>query len=592
MSPGASVKIHLMPVLPKTPPIRPILRSRAFDHADYLFELKYDGFRAMVYLQAGNVEILSRNRHVFAEFKELRVWLGENLRVIDAILDGEICCLDDAGKPQFNDLTTGIRPPYFVAFDLLWLNGEDLRSLPLIERKKRLAAIVPNAPAFLLYVDHIEARGTELFAAICAQDLEGMVAKPTESQYDPDRTKWFKIKNPNYSQREGRREMFNSFMGYNDIAHVRELSREVVWTPSSNGGTTDRQLWYRAAKTGVAYQESFVLREPVVVEKRGVVPIAAANQRSPRRQTKLTLPRSTQAFTHPELVLWPNEGITKGDLIRYYDAVSRFMLPHIEGRILMLERHPNGVGGKWFLQKDTLPEETPEWIKTSNIWSPSRDEGSRYISYHVGADRDHLLHFAQLCTTTLHTWATTADSPDCADTLILDLDPFNAPFATVQQVALTAKAVLDELQLRSYIKTSGATGLHIFVPLLANRFTHDQVRLVAAAIAKMVVDRRPDIATVERLVRDRNSKVYVDFGQNGRGRTVASVYSPRACRTAPVSTPLKWAELDEPIDPLAFSIRTVFERLERVGDLWAKMWKHRQDIGPLCAALLHKRSSV
>jgi hypothetical protein len=193
--------------------------------------------------------------------------LAENVRVSEAILDGELCCLDDAGRPRFNDLTSGTRPPYFVAFDLLWLNGEDLRSLPLIERKKRLASIVPAAPAYLLYVDHIEARGKDLFTAVCAKDLEGIVAKPKDSSYDPERTKWFKIKNPNYSQREGRREMFNSFMGYNDIAHVRELTKEVTWTPNSNGGRKERELWYRAAKTGVAYQESFVLREPVVVER-------------------------------------------------------------------------------------------------------------------------------------------------------------------------------------------------------------------------------------------------------------------------------------------------------------------------------------
>src|SRR5262249_39996079 len=157
------------------------------------------------------------------------------------------------------------------------------------------------------------------------------------------------------------------------------------------------------------------------------------------------------------------------------DVVSPFLLPHLEGRILMLERHPNGVGGKWFLQKDVLPEETPDWIKTAKVWSPSREEGSRYITYHVGADRDHLLHFTQLNTTTLHTWATTAEAVNCADTLVTDLDPFDVPFSIVQQVALVTKTVLDALQLRSYIKTSGATGLHIFVPLLANRFTHDQV---------------------------------------------------------------------------------------------------------------------
>jgi bifunctional non-homologous end joining protein LigD len=164
----------------------------------------------------------------------------------------------------------------------------------------------------------------------------------------------------------------------------------------------------------------------------------------------------------------------------------------------------------------------------------------------------------------------------------------DVPFSTVQQVALVTKAVLDELQLRSYVKTSGATGLHIFVPLLTNRFTHDQVRLIAAAIAKMVVDRRPDIATVAPRVRARNGRVYVDFGQNGRGRTIASVYSPRARPGAPVSTPLIWEEVLRPLDPTTFTMKTVLKRIDRLGDLWAEMWKHRQDIGPFCDALSKK----
>jgi bifunctional non-homologous end joining protein LigD len=565
--------------LPTTSPITPVLRSRPFDHSDYLFELKYDGFRAIAYFQNGTCELVSRNKHVFGTFKSLRTWLAENVRVRDAIIDGEICCLDDYGRPCFNDLTTGTRPPYFAGFDLLWLNGEDLRGLPLVERKKRLKARVAPAPAFLFYVDHVEERGKDLFSAACAKDLEGIVAKPKQSAYDPVRTKWFKIKNPNYTQRDGRREMFNSFKGYNDVSHVKELSKEVTYVASPKADRDGRQLWHRAAKTRVAYQESFVLREPVVV------PAVASPQKSLGSNKKKALPKSRQSFSHPELVLWPSDGITKADLIRYYDAIAPFLLLHIEGRPLMLERHPDGVGAKWFLQKDALPEETPDWITTQRIWAPSRDEGSRYISYHVGADRDQLLHFAELCTTTLHTWATTADGLDYADTLILDLDPFNVPFATVQQVALVAKDVLDELQLCGYLKTSGATGLHILVPLIPNMFSHDRVRLIAAAIAKLIVDRRPDIATIERLIRDREGKVYLDFGQNGRGRTLASVYSPRALPTAPVSTPLRWDELESNLDPRHFTMQAVLKRLKKFGDLFESALWDRQDITPFVQAL-------
>src|SRR5262249_33656805 len=142
-----------MPAQPKTSAIKPVPRARPFDHSDYLFELKYDGFRAMAYLRDRTCEFVSRNKHVFGGFRTLCAWLADNLRVGNAIIDGEICCLDESGIPRFNDLTTGARDPYFAAFDLLWLDGEDLRSLPLIERKKRLAVIVPPAPAFLFYVD-------------------------------------------------------------------------------------------------------------------------------------------------------------------------------------------------------------------------------------------------------------------------------------------------------------------------------------------------------------------------------------------------------------------------------------------------------
>jgi bifunctional non-homologous end joining protein LigD len=216
-----------MSVLPKISPISPVLKHRSFDHEDHFFELKYDGFRAVAYVQDGRCEVVSRNNRVFSPFKVLATWLATNLRVRDAVIDGEVCCLDESGKSCFNDLMAGTRQPYFAAFDLLWLDGQDLRQLPLIERKRRLKAIVPEVPSFLFYVDHVEEKGKDLFALACANDLEGIVAKPKYSAYDPARTKWFKVKNPNYSQREGRREMFNSFMGYNDVAHVRQLSKEV-----------------------------------------------------------------------------------------------------------------------------------------------------------------------------------------------------------------------------------------------------------------------------------------------------------------------------------------------------------------------------
>ena len=207
----------------------------------------------------------------------------------------------------------------------------------MLKTAERLAGIVPAQPTFLLYVDHVEETGRDLFAAICSQDLEGIVAKPKNSPYDATRTKWIKIKNPNYSQKEGRREMFDSFMGYNDFAHVRELTKEVTWVADSRNG---RDLWPKAAKTGVAYQESFVLREP-----SNTAQLTQPSRKAARKTT--ALPRSKQKFSDPELLRWPGGGITKADLIRYYDKIAPFLLPHIENRPLMLERHPEGLGEKW-----------------------------------------------------------------------------------------------------------------------------------------------------------------------------------------------------------------------------------------------------
>ena len=201
-----------MSILPKLRPMRLSLRSKPFDSDDWIFELKQDGFRALAFIEDGTCRLVSRNGHTFRKFGELCANIAGSIRAHNAVLDGEIVCLDSTGRSVFNDLMFRREGDcYFYAFDLLFANGEDVRGLPLIDRKRRLRKLIPRKPSSLLYVDHVERRGCELFASICRMDLEGIVAKRKDSLYratDKPSPDWIKIKNPSYSQAEGRQEMF------------------------------------------------------------------------------------------------------------------------------------------------------------------------------------------------------------------------------------------------------------------------------------------------------------------------------------------------------------------------------------------------
>jgi bifunctional non-homologous end joining protein LigD len=182
--------------------------AEPFDHPEWLFELKYDGFRALAHIEAAGVRLVSRNRNAFKTFPELCAAMAACIEAETAVLDGEIVYLGGDGRPEFYNLMRRRTPQHFYAFDVLWLDGKDLRQLPLIERKRILKRIVPAQPAPLLYVDYFDGRGVDLFRAVCEQDLEGIVAKLRHGLYMPDETSWVKIKNPRYSQMEGRRELF------------------------------------------------------------------------------------------------------------------------------------------------------------------------------------------------------------------------------------------------------------------------------------------------------------------------------------------------------------------------------------------------
>ena len=278
-------------------------------------------------------------------------------------------------------------------------------------------------------------------------------------------------------------------------------------------------------------------------------------------------------------MFWP-EGYTKGDLIAYYETVAPLLLPYLRDRPLVLTRFPDGITGKSFFQKDA-PVYVPDWVRTETVHS---GDGERDIRYFVVDDIESLRYVANMGTIPLHVWSSRVSSLENPDWLVLDLDPKEAPFAHVVQVARALKTILDELKLPSYIKTSGATGLHVLIPM-GRQYTHEETRTFARLLAMLTVDQVPEISTVTRAIKGRAGKVYVDFGQNGRGNTIVAPFSVRPLPGAPASCPLRWDEVTARLDPARFTIRTIPPRFETMDDPVAAVFGKGVDVGSAIAKI-------
>jgi bifunctional non-homologous end joining protein LigD len=283
-----------------------------------------------------------------------------------------------------------------------------------------------------------------------------------------------------------------------------------------------------------------------------------APKRSRRKSTKAA---ETVRVTNPGKVFWPVDGYTKGDLVGYYEAIAPNLLPYLRDRPVVLTRYPDGIEGKSFFQKDA-PVYVPDWVRTEVI---HHEDVGRDIRYFVLDDLESLRYVANLGTIPLHAWSSRIAALENPDWLILDLDPKEAPFSHVVRVARALKTILDELELTSFPKTSGATGLHVLLPM-GQRYTHEETRTFARLLAVLTVESVPEIATVTRAIHGRSGKVYVDFGQNGRGNTIVAPYSVRPLPGAPASCPLRWDEVNARLDPAHYTIRTIPKRFQEMDD--------------------------
>lgn len=269
-------------------------------------------------------------------------------------------------------------------------------------------------------------------------------------------------------------------------------------------------------------------------------------------------------LTNQNKIYFPVDGFTKGDIINYYKEVAEIMLPYLKDRPQSMNRFPNGINGQSFYHKDVDVEKIPSWLKTIKIYSESNKEN---IDYLLCNDKATLLYMANLGCIEINPWNSTLKHIENPDWAVIDLDPGKIDFKEVVKAALVVKEVMDELDTECYCKTSGATGLHVYVPLAA-RYEYDTVKIFAEFIAHTVNVRLPETTSILRSVQKRQHKIYIDFLQNRHGQTLAAPYSVRPKPGATVSTPLEWKEVNKKLSPGLFTIKTTLKRLEQKGDLW------------------------
>lgn len=586
-------------------------RERPFSQAGWVFEVKYDGYRLVAGKEGEQVVLLSRNGNdlsgAFPEIaRAVRALPFERL-----VLDGEVVVHDESGLPSFERLQRRGRltrrpaieraavelPATLYVIDLLGFAGYDVRPLALVDRKRLLAGLLPSV-GVLRYSEHIAGHGERLYEQICALGLEGMVGKAADSRYRGGRSReWVKIKAEQtddfvvvgFTVPKGSRS------GFGALHLAQFVADRLVYAGRVGSGFTEGELGEARARlmrsiradapceippdadTGVVahwvepklvcevrFKERTgggLLRAPVFVRFREDKPPAECVAQDAERSEPAPVaepagrPR-TVSFTNLDKVFWPAEGYLKGDLVQYYRSIAEWLLPYLHERPVVLTRYPDGIEGKSFFQKDA-PDYAPEWIRRERIWS---EDAQREVRYFVVEDTESLLYIANLGAIPLHVWSSRVGSLERPDWCILDLDPKEAPFRHVVETARAIRRWCRNIELPSFIKTSGASGLHVLVPL-GRQVTHEQSRTLAELLARVVVAELPDIATVTRALRERGERVYIDYVQNGYGRLLAAPFAVRPLPGAPVSMPLRWREVSARLDPRRYTMRNAVKRM-------------------------------
>jgi bifunctional non-homologous end joining protein LigD len=601
-----------------TPMLAELGKGEPPEDGDWVYEIKWDGVRAICFIESGKLKMFSRNGNAIdKQYPELSI-LPHQVNARQAILDGEIAALDPQGRPSFELLQRRINvteasaiarlarshPVVFFAFDLLYLDGRDLRGEPVIERKKLLKEIL-KPDDVVRFSEHFETNPTELLAAVKQQGLEGIIGKRAQSRYESRRSsewvKWKVVDSEDFvicGYTEGERHGLGALVlgtrkpdgkliwagnvgtGF-DAAMVktlfakmtplvtkesplepaRGLPRKVVWTKPELICEVRFANWTEEGR----------LRAPVFLGLREDLDPPPARKHpallaAEVKETTLTIDKHSLKFTNLDKLFYPKDGYRKRDLLNYYDAVAPLLLPHLKHRPLSLKRYPNGIEKPFFFQKQ-VAESFPKWLPTAVA------EG---IEYAIGGDRAALLFLVNLGCIDHNPWMSRVGSLEHPDYVLIDLDPYECGYEKIVEAALWVRSRLDRIELVSYPKTTGGDGMHIFIPL-EPRYTYAQVRAFAEALSALGAAEKPDLFTTPRTVsRREKGKVYFDWQQIAEGKTISAPYVLRAYAGAPIATPMAWDEVTPRLRPEQFHLGNALARFDRVGDLFEGVLKHPQ----------------
>lgn len=595
--------------------------DKPFDDREWAFEIKWDGYRAIADLSKDAIRLYSRNGIDFSE-KFKKIVNSLKLQEHQMVLDGEIVAYDDTGKPNFQWLQRIGDNPNLVliyqVFDILWLNGHSTENLSYLQRKELLKdALLENE--IIKFSDHILENGRSFFQAAKDMGLEGIIAKKTDSTYKENvrSSEWLKIKIHKsdeaiicgFTEPKGSRKKFGALIlgkyfkgemvfcghtggGFNDtsLSEIYEKLKPLITKKSVfkvTPKTNTKPTWVKPELVAeVKYTEltkDHIYRHPIFLRLRDDIEsddVAFGRQKQSKKETmKKAEPQKRSGkddvvkkigkqelkLTNQNKIYFPHDDITKGDVITFYQSISQYILPHLRARPQSMNRYPNGIEGLSFFQKDA-PEEIPEWIETQKVFSESSD---KYINYIICNDKATLAYLNNLGCIELNVWTSKIQKADHPDYLVLDLDPSEKnSFEDVIETAQTVKEVLDLAGVEGYPKTSGSSGIHIYIPMNA-KYSYEQVKDFGHLLMQMVHQKLPDLTTLERSLQKRDkNKIYLDYLQNRYGQTLASVYSLRPKDGAPVSMPLEWSEIKNGLKPTDFNIYNALDRIKVKGDIF------------------------
>ena len=632
-------------------PMKAAIADRVPRGEDWFFEVKWDGVRAIAFVDQEEVKLQSRTGHSCErQYPELST-IHHQLSGEQVVLDGEIAVLDAKGVSQFHLIQPRIAntdpnsiahltrstPVVYFAFDLLYLNGYDLRNVALSERKALLHDVLtPNGA--IRISEAFPGAGEEMLEAARETGLEGLIAKRAGSRYESRRSSdWLKIKIVNeqefviggFTEPQGDRSHFGALvLGVYKDGKLR-------WVGNVGTGFTQKTLADLYAKLtplvtkacpfaerpkpdrGMTWVKPELvcqvkysnwtqddrLRAPVFLGLRDDVrpkevsrEVPVAEEPEPEKAelaatAELLAPDLKEVsmdiggrhlkFTNLEKIYYPDDGVSKRDVLNYYNGVAELILPHLKDRPLSLKRYPNGIRQDYFFQKNVRENLAP-WLRTELIDS---EHNQKPIKYCFADDRASLLYLVNLGCIDHNPWMSRSGQLDNPDFILIDLDPQECPFNMIVDAALLVKQVLDGIGLKGYPKTTGGDGLHVYIPI-EPVYGYDDARMFAEAIARLLQHRKPELFTTPRSVAKREkNRVYFDWMQIAKSKTIAAPYVLRAYPGAPVATPLEWREVKHGLHPSQFNITNALDRFRSKGDLFAGVLENPQRLEDALAKL-------